>query len=109
MTTCLVSSHLTEVTTDGHLNSGWLLKLSVCPVMCVRGGSSGLLLDKVFPLVVSGRALRVRLAVEGKLMNVFGLSCFHFLVPVRLFPAADDPGSYGQHNHGDEYGHCDHA
>lgn len=72
-------------------------------------GVAGLLLNEVFPLVVSGRALRVRLAVEGKLVSVFGLSCFDFLVPVRLFPAADDPGSYGQHNHGNENCHCDHT
>lgn len=87
-----------------------LLKLSVClSGQVCQWGLLGLLLNEVFPLVVSGCALRVRLAVEGKLMTVFGLSCFHFLVPVRLFPAADDPGSYGQHNHGDENRHCDHA
>lgn len=49
------------------------------------------------------------MAVEGKLVSVFRLSRFHFLVPVRLCPAADDPGSYGQHNYGDENGHCDDA
>lgn len=73
------------------------------------GGVSELLLNEELPLVVSGRALRVHLAVEGKLVTVFWLRCFDFLVPVRLFPAADDPGSYGQHNHGDENRHGDHA
>lgn len=68
------------------------------------GAESGLLLNEIFPLVVSGRALGVRLAVEGELVAVFRLSGFHFLVPVRLFPAADYPGCYGQYGHSDENG-----
>lgn len=68
------------------------------------GGVSGLLLNEIFPLVVGGRALGVRLAVEGELVAVFRLRGFHFLVPVRLFPAADDPGCYGQYGHSDENG-----
>lgn len=67
-------------------------------------GGSGLLLNEIFPLVVGGRALGVRLAVEGKLVAVLRLRGFHFLVPVRLFPAADDPGCYGQYGHSDENG-----
>lgn len=67
-----------------------------------RVGLSGLLLNEIFPLVVGGRALGVRLAVEGELVAVFRLRGFHFLVPVRLFPAADYPGCYGQHGHSDE-------
>ena len=69
---------------------------------CQVSGRSALLLDEILLLVFTGSTLTVRLAAEGELVAVFGLSCFHFLGSIRLFPAADESGHYRQCRHGDE-------
>lgn len=98
--------HTPAVPSEGGASETLSVLSGVSGSWAVAGGEGVLLLNEVLPLVVSGRALRVRLAVEGKVVTVFRLRRFDFLVPVRLFPAADDPGGDGQRNHRDENGHC---
>lgn len=65
-------------------------------------------LNEILLLVFGGCALAVCVAAEGDLVASFGLSCFHFPVSIRLFPAADESGHYGQSGHSDKNHNSDH-
>lgn len=69
---------------------------------CQVSRRSVLLLNEILLLVLTGSALTVHLAAEGELVAIFGLSRFHFLGSIRLFPAADESGHYRQCRHGYE-------
>lgn len=55
-------------------------------------GTSGLLLNEMFFSVFQGCALEVSMAAEGEFIDIFRMSHFDFLVPIRLLPATDESG-----------------
>lgn len=61
-------------------------------VIIFCSGTSGLLLNEMFLSVFRGWVLKVSVAAEWELVNVFRMSRFDFLVSICLFPAADESG-----------------
>lgn len=66
-------------------------------------------LNEKLLLVFTLNAQRVWLAAERERAAVTGLRRFHFLVPIRLLPDADEPSQDGCRARHDKYDHCNHT